>query len=56
MEPAPTGAHDEPERDMDYALFMVAALENDELAHEAPAIVGCRTPAALAAGAGGMRL
>jgi hypothetical protein len=30
------------------ALFMVAALENDELIHEAPAIVGCRTPSALA--------
>jgi hypothetical protein len=26
----------------------VAALENDELIHEAPAIVGCRTPSALA--------
>jgi len=26
---------------VDYALFMVAALENDELVHEAPAIVGC---------------
>jgi hypothetical protein len=30
------------------ALFRVAALENDELIHEAPAIVGCRTPSALA--------
>jgi hypothetical protein len=29
-------------------LFMVAALENDALIHEAPAIVGCRTPSALA--------
>jgi len=29
-------------------LFMVAALDNDELIHEAPAIVGCRTPSALA--------
>ena len=28
-------------RRVDYALFMVAALENDELVHEAPAIVGC---------------
>ena len=28
---------------------MVTALENDELIHEAPAIVGCRTPSALAA-------
>jgi hypothetical protein len=27
---------------------MVEALENDELVHEAPAIVGCRTPSALA--------
>jgi uncharacterized protein YbjT (DUF2867 family) len=35
-------------RRIDCALFMVAALENDELIHEAPAIVGCRTPSALA--------
>jgi NAD(P)H-binding len=35
-------------RRVDFALFMVAALENDELVHEAPAIVGCRTPSALA--------
>ncbi len=35
-------------RRVDYALFMVAALENDELFHEAPAIVGCQTPSALA--------
>jgi hypothetical protein len=35
-------------RRVDYALFMFAALENDELIHEAPAIVGCRTPSALA--------
>jgi len=27
---------------------MVEALVNDELVHEAPAIVGCRTPSALA--------
>jgi len=40
-------------RRVDYALFMVAALENDELIHEAPAIVGCRTPSALAYAAGG---
>jgi NAD(P)-dependent dehydrogenase (short-subunit alcohol dehydrogenase family) len=33
---------------VDYALFMVAALENDELVYEAPAIVGCQTPSALA--------
>ncbi len=35
-------------RRVDFALFMVAALDNDELIHEAPAIVGCRTPSALA--------
>jgi hypothetical protein len=35
-------------RRVDYALFMVAALTNDALIHEAPAIVGCRTPSALA--------
>ncbi|MEZ4770423.1 MAG: NAD(P)H-binding protein [Caldilineales bacterium] len=35
-------------RRTDFALFMVAALENDELIHEAPAIVGCMTPSALA--------
>ena len=35
-------------RRVDFALFMVAALENDELIHEAPAIAGCRTPSALA--------
>jgi len=35
-------------RRVDFALFMVAALENDELVQEAPAIVGCRTPSALA--------
>lgn len=35
-------------RRIDFALFMVAALENDELIQEAPAIVGCRTPSALA--------
>ncbi|RPJ49558.1 MAG: NAD(P)-dependent oxidoreductase, partial [Chloroflexi bacterium] len=35
-------------RRVDYALFMVAALENDGLIHEAPAIVGCQTPSALA--------
>jgi len=35
-------------RRVDYALFMVAALTNDELVHEAPAIVGCQTPSALA--------
>ena len=35
-------------RRVDFALFMVSALENDELIHEAPAIVGCQTPSALA--------
>jgi hypothetical protein len=35
-------------RRVDYALFMVAALENDDLVHEAPAIVGCQAPSALA--------
>ncbi len=35
-------------RRVDYALFMVEALTNDELIREAPAIVGCRTPSALA--------
>lgn len=37
-------------RRVDYALFMVEALENDGLIHQAPAIVGCRTPSALAYG------
>jgi hypothetical protein len=40
-------------RRVDFALFMVAAIENDELIHEAPAIVGCRTPSALAHAANG---
>lgn len=35
-------------RRVDFALFMVEALTNDALIHEAPAIVGCRTPSALA--------
>jgi NAD(P)-dependent dehydrogenase (short-subunit alcohol dehydrogenase family) len=35
-------------RRVDYALFMVEALTNNALIHEAPAIVGCRTPSALA--------
>jgi len=38
-------------RRIDFALFMVAALENDALVQEAPAIVGCRTASALAHGA-----
>src|SRR5256886_2258455 len=33
-------------RRVDFALFMVEALENDELVHEAPAIVGRETPSA----------
>jgi uncharacterized protein YbjT (DUF2867 family) len=35
-------------RRVDFALFMVEALENDDLIHEAPAIVGRETPSALA--------
>jgi NAD(P)-dependent dehydrogenase (short-subunit alcohol dehydrogenase family) len=35
-------------RRVDFALFMVEALENDDLVHEAPAIVGRQTPSALA--------
>jgi hypothetical protein len=35
-------------RRIDFALFMVDALKNDELIHEAPAIVGCQSPSALA--------
>ena len=35
-------------RRVDFALFMVEALENDALVHEAPAIVGRLTPSALA--------
>lgn len=35
-------------RRVDFALFMVDALERDELIHEAPAIVGRQTPSALA--------
>ena len=42
-------------RRVDFALFMVAALTNDELVHEAPAIVGCQTPSALAHAAGSVR-
>lgn len=34
-------------RRVDFALFMVAALEDDELVQEAPAIVGRTTPSAL---------
>lgn len=35
-------------RRVDFALFMVEAITNDDLIHEAPAIVGCQTPSALA--------
>jgi NAD(P)-dependent dehydrogenase (short-subunit alcohol dehydrogenase family) len=35
-------------RRVDFALFMVEALENDELIHEAPAIVSRESPSALA--------
>jgi len=35
-------------RRIDFALFMVQALTNDDLIQEAPAIVGGRTPSALA--------
>jgi hypothetical protein len=36
-----------------FALFMVEALTNDELIHEAPAIVGRQTPSALAQASSG---
>jgi NAD(P)-dependent dehydrogenase (short-subunit alcohol dehydrogenase family) len=39
-------------RRVDFALFMVAALENEELIREAPAIVGCRTESAMACAGG----
>jgi hypothetical protein len=35
-------------RRIDFALFMVEALADDDLVHEAPAIVGRKTPSALA--------
>ena len=35
-------------RRVDFARFIVEALENDDLVHEAPAIVSCRSPSALA--------
>ena len=38
-------------RRVDYALFMVEAITNDDLIHEAPAIVGRLTPSAVAASA-----
>lgn len=34
-------------RRVDFALFMVEALGNEKLVHEAPAIVGCQTPSAV---------
>jgi hypothetical protein len=39
-------------RRVDFALFMVEALTDPALIHEAPAIVGCQTPSALAHGRG----
>ena len=35
-------------RRVDFALFMIAALEDDGLIREAPAIVGCTSPSAIA--------
>lgn len=37
-------------RRVDFALFMVHAIENEELIHEAPAIVSCKSESALAVG------
>ncbi|MEQ9462113.1 MAG: hypothetical protein RJQ10_00510, partial [Haliea sp.] len=34
-------------RRIDFALFMVRALQDDSLIREAPAIVGCQSPSAL---------
>lgn len=42
-------------RRIDFALFMVHALENDDLVREAPAIVGRLSPSALAHGGGTAR-
>src|SRR4029079_16207786 len=42
-------------RRVDFALFMVEALDNDQLVHEAPAIVSRQTPSALAYAAGSMK-
>lgn len=39
-------------RRVDFALFMVEALTDDTLVQQAPAIVGCRTPSAVAHGGG----
>jgi len=35
-------------RRVDFALFMVEAINDDTLVHEVPAIVGCNTSSALA--------
>jgi hypothetical protein len=35
-------------RPVDFALLMVKALENDDLVHDAPAIVSSQAPSALA--------
>ena len=37
-------------RRVDFTLFMVSALEDEALVHEAPAVVGCRTPSAITHG------
>ncbi|KAH7624475.1 hypothetical protein Ndes2526B_g00675 [Nannochloris sp. 'desiccata'] len=39
-------------RRIDFALFMVAAMEDEKLVKEAPAIVGCKTPSAVKYGSG----
>ncbi|MFF0105660.1 hypothetical protein [Streptomyces hirsutus] len=38
------GLADDVTRRVDFALFRAEAITDDELVHEAPAIVGCRTP------------
>jgi hypothetical protein len=40
--------HSDVTRRVDFALFMVAAIENDDLVHDAPAIVSSQSPPALA--------
>lgn len=35
-------------RRVDFALFMIEAINNEELIHKAPAIVGCQAPSVLA--------
>lgn len=40
-----------PTRRIDFALFMVEALTNDDLVREAPSIAGCRSASAVAHGA-----